>query len=342
MIHAASAYAMLPIPANSSRVTAAVCFGAGPPSGRFCEFLPRHSKTALDLLFVGAVNFYEVLADGYHSPLTKTQITALFQAGRLRRNHPCKLINQKNWRTIDELFPLLKYQSAGAASYYSPETDARSSTAHILIIALLIAVFVTGVWFYFRPKVADSIALPSVTIRNWPKTISSVPTSVTQQTANIPSTAPVTVYAPPIIVEGVHETNYALPTTANKQQARLAEQQRQAEQRQREQDEQNRLAAERANVERKAAGHDLIIPLDEDRIVSFGGMSVRVKIHDNDVTTFDVWINGEWHRAVQKQKGISHSGTDETLIYNAVHARLYFVWEISGTLNHCRLRIRED
>jgi hypothetical protein len=122
----------------------------------------------------------------------------------------------------------------------------------------------------------------------------------------------------------------------------VAEQRRQAEQQQREQSERERLRAERANLERKAAGHDLIIPLDEDSIVNFGGMSIRVKIHDNDVTTFDVWINGEWHRAVPKQKGISHSGTDETLIYNAGHARLYYVWEISGTLNHCRLRIRED
>jgi hypothetical protein len=288
------------------------------------------------------VNFYEVLADGYHSPLTKTQIAELFQAGRLHRNHPCKPVSQKNWRTIDELFPLLKHQSVGPTSFYSPEADARSSTTHIVIIGFLIAAFVAGLWCYFRPKEADSIALPAVTVRNWPKTISSAPTSVTQQTANIPSTAPLTVYAPPVSVEGVHETNYALPTTGDLQQARLAEQRRQAEQRQVEQIERNRLAAERASLERKAAGHDLIIPLDEDRIVSFGAMSVRVKIHDNDVTTFDVWINGEWHRAVPKQKGISHSGTDETLIYNGGTARLYYVWEPSGKLNHCLLRVREN
>ena len=98
----------------------------------------------------------------------------------------------------------------------------------------------------------------------------------------------------------------------------------------------------RANLERKVAGQDVIIPLDEDMIISHGGMSVRVKIHDNDVTSFDVWINGAWHREVPKQKGITHSGTDETLIYSSGGAQLYYVWELSGKLNHCRLRVRED
>lgn|GEM_PF-6625670 len=283
------------------------------------------------------MHFYEVLADGYHSPLTKTQIAELFQAGRLRRNHPCKLISQKNWRTIDELFPLLKYQSAVPPSYYSPASDARITRRHILIIALLVAVVAAGLWYYFRPKEADSVALSSVTVRHWPRTISSAPTPA----VNIPSTAPVAAYEPPVIVEGVHEAHYAPPRSATLQQEQPAEQRRQAEQRQQNEIQRNRLA-ERANLELKAAGHDLIIPLDQDEIVSFGGMSVRVKVHDNDVSTFDVWINGEWRRAVPKQKGISHSGTDETLIYDGGSARLYYVWEPSGKLNHCLLRIRED
>lgn len=289
------------------------------------------------------MNFYEVLADGYHSPLTKTQIAELFQTGRLSREHPCKPLRQKKWQTIDELFPLLKYQSAWPASYYSPETDARSARLHIVMFSLLVAALLAAASsYYFASPGVERIDRPPVTVRDWPKTVPIAPTSVTQQTANIPSTAPVTVYASPVIVEGAHETNYAPPATADSQQARLAEQRRQAEQRQREQSEQNRLAAERANVERKAAGHDLVIPLDEERVVSFAGMSVQVKIHDNDVTTFDVWINGRWRHEVRKQKGISHSGTDETLIYDGGIARLYYVWEPSGKLNHCMLRVREN
>ena len=40
----------------------------------------------------------------------------------------------------------------------------------------------------------------------------------------------------------------------------------------------------------------------------------------------------------QRHKG---SGTDEALIYNNGRASLYYVWELSGQLNHCRLRVRE-
>jgi hypothetical protein len=216
------------------------------------------------------------------------------------------------------------------ASFYSPETDTRSSRTHVLILAFLLAVVAAGALRYFLASdVVEHTRRPRVIVRDWPKTIptnSSFGATVPrrEQTADIAETASVTVYAP--------------ARTIDSQQMQVAEQRRQAEQQQREQSERERLRAERANLERKAAGHDLIIPLDEDSIVNFGGISVRVRIHDNDVTTFDVWINAEWRRAVQKQKGISHSGTDETLIYNGGSARLYYVWEISGTLNHCRLR----
>lgn len=45
---------------------------------------------------------------------------------------------------------------------------------------------------------------------------------------------------------------------------------------------------------------------------------------------------------VRKQKGISHSRTDETFVYGNERASLYYVWEISGQLNHCLLRVREN
>ena len=84
-----------------------------------------------------------------------------------------------------------------------------------------------------------------------------------------------------------------------------------------------------------------MIPLDEFRAVNVGGSWLTVKIHDNDVTSFDVWVNGAFYDDVRKQKGITQSGTDETLIYSNGRASLYYVWELSGQLNHCRLRVRE-
>ena len=133
-----------------------------------------------------------------------------------------------------------------------------------------------------------------------------------------------------------------LPIVTNARPVEPPAQQREAQERQRRQAESARLQEERAKQEQKARGQDVIIPLDREMIVNLTGASVTVKIHDNDVTSFDVWINGAWHRAVPKQKGITHSGTDETLIYDSGRARLYYVWEPSGRLNHCLLRVRED
>ena len=295
------------------------------------------------------MNFYEVLADGYHTPLTKPQIAELFHAGRLRRNHPCKHLSQKEWRTIDELFPLLKYQSTGP-SYYSSETEARSARTSILIFVLLVAaIAAAAIWYYFPSDVAERSDRPRVTIQHRPNTIPIASSFVTasapnQATANSITTAPVAVYIPPTttIEAGPGSSYVATSIIDSQQQRQLAEQRRQDEQRQREQNERDRLQTERAELERKAAGQDIIIPLDQDMTINFGGMSVGVKIHDNDVTSFDVWINGAWHRQVPKRKGITHSGTDETLIYDGGRARLYYVWELSGKLNHCRLRLRED
>jgi hypothetical protein len=129
------------------------------------------------------------------------------------------------------------------------------------------------------------------------------------------------------------------------QQSRLAQERTSAEQRQLQiQREQDRTNAERAEKERqKAAGIDVIAPLEQWFVLqNVGGSDVNLRIHDNDVTSFDIWVNGSLRREVPKQKGISGSRTDETLIYSNGRSKLYYVWEISGTLNHCLLRVRED
>ena len=107
--------------------------------------------------------------------------------------------------------------------------------------------------------------------------------------------------------------------------------------------EQQRAAREQQRVEQeKPAAKDQHVPFDLDQIVNVGGQSISVRIHDNDTTSFDVWINGARFREVKKQKGISGTGTDETLIYSNGRATLYYVWEISGRINHCLLRVRDS
>ena len=57
------------------------------------------------------MKFYELQVEGYHTPLSPDQIADLYRAGRLRNNDPCRDMGSPRWRTIDELFPLLKHDS---------------------------------------------------------------------------------------------------------------------------------------------------------------------------------------------------------------------------------------
>jgi len=57
------------------------------------------------------VKFYELQVEGYHTPLSPDEIADLYRAGRLRNNDPCREIGSTRWKTIDELFPLLKHDS---------------------------------------------------------------------------------------------------------------------------------------------------------------------------------------------------------------------------------------
>jgi hypothetical protein len=279
---------------------------------------------------------YEVLAPGYHSPLTKAQIAELFRAGRVGRNHRCKLSSQKEWRTVDELFPLLKYQPATIDYESSSEPADLSPKARALVCAFLAgACVIAALWYYFgfgASPVSDRYAA-RVTETRWPKSISPSITAdhfedVTPQKNEMYRIAVAT----------------TSPSRSTDEAARVesAARQTQADEQRRQQAELAQRQEERARQEQKARGQDTIVPLDQYVMVNVGGVGISVKVHDNDVTSFDVWINGSHFREVQKVKGITQSGTDETLIYQTGRARLYYVWEISGTLNHCRLRVRED
>jgi hypothetical protein len=72
------------------------------------------------------VKLYDLLVEGYHTPLSANEIANLYSAGRLRKNDPCKEAAAKHWRTVDELFPLLKYDSRTPAPAFN-RRDAGSS-----------------------------------------------------------------------------------------------------------------------------------------------------------------------------------------------------------------------
>lgn len=301
------------------------------------------------------MNLYDVLADGYHTPLTTTEIAELFHAGHLRRQDPCKAIDKKEWRTIDELFPLLKYQpSVPATDAIYPGVPIPKTTilvvglslAAVALVALLIYFFTGGTIRDF--KSADRSEIDPT------RRISSASTSQTSGSLPMVNIAPSNSSVPHYQQQS--GGTFAVPDYSGEapnqrvdlERARLAQERETAAQRERERTQAAKLAQERVNAQRreveqrKAAGSDVVIPLDQFTDIHAGGMSVSVNVHDNDVSSFDVWINGSRRRDVKKNKGITQSGTDETLIYSNGRARLYYVWEISGRLNHCLLRVRDD
>ena len=69
------------------------------------------------------VKLYDLLVDGYHTPRSAQDIADLYRAGRLRKNDPCRVSGTKDWKTLDELFPLLKYDSRRWSSLSSDATN---------------------------------------------------------------------------------------------------------------------------------------------------------------------------------------------------------------------------
>jgi hypothetical protein len=57
------------------------------------------------------VKVYELLVDGHYTSLSAPGIAELYRSGRLRKNDLCRESGAEGWRTLDELFPLLKYDS---------------------------------------------------------------------------------------------------------------------------------------------------------------------------------------------------------------------------------------
>ena len=79
---------------------------------------------------------FDILQDGFHTPLTEAQIGELFHAGRVGRNTPCKAVSQKDWRTIDELFPLLKYETSWQFRNPTPEAENEFSAKQSALVVV--------------------------------------------------------------------------------------------------------------------------------------------------------------------------------------------------------------
>lgn len=302
---------------------------------------------------------YDLLAEGFHTPLTREEIADLHQAGRITRDTPCKLAVKLEWRTVDELFPLLKHNSApddALLEYLEGPRQNRSFVGVGLIaVFLLVAAAAFGWARYLDPDPIPQTT-PQTSTRSRATTGAFVNTAAPKTyglTAPRPRATPriqTARTAPPVarnpLRRGTPPQAQPRPTAdVSAHYARLERDRAAREQLQREQAanaERIRQENERREADRiRVAGTDTIVPLDTDSPVNVAGQLVKVKVHDNDVVSIDVWVDGRWFRDLKKQKGITQSGTDETLIFTNGRAALYYVWELSGKLNHCRLRVRE-
>ena len=295
------------------------------------------------------MQLYEIVEASRPAPLTAAKIGFLFHAGRLSRNSPCRLSGQPQWRTVDELFPLLKYDSSG--QWISPADEPGEpprSTRYGMITALIGLVFAAAVIaLYFasdNPPTSSLSPRKESAVRLMP---SQPPVAhISPRVSDPPASATPYPHPSAFVSAPTPAANHPpAPERKNEpdrfEQARLAREQLQREQTATA-DRLRAEAAARELAQRKAAGRDEVVELDRFVSIDLGGVKVSVKIHDNDVTSFDAWVNGAHFRDIQKEKGITGSRADETLIYSIAKARLYYVWEISGKLNHCRLRVRED
>jgi len=258
------------------------------------------------------------------------------------------------------MFPLLKYDTSttgNLADYFDQEElPGFTFSRHGIIVGGLAATVVTllAVAVYFgtggRPMDLPSKA-PQRSLRTAVEQYSVAPAAPSAATAPVttsrrtlaaqysnprparPASAPLSI--PPV----QKESRQALL-------ARLDGERAAREQLQRDQaalaDGMRARSQQESSASQKAAGVDTIVPLDTNYPVDVGGSVLSVRIQDNDVTSFDAWVNGLQYRQVPKNKGLNGSRTEETLIYNTGRASLYYVWELSGQLNHCRLRVRQN
>ena len=294
------------------------------------------------------VQFYDVLDDGYHTALTRTQVADLFHAGRIGRNTPCKRLENTAWRTVDELFPLFKHESVGYRAQLNESREGRRTAVVGVLVALpLLALIGYMTLQALRPSANPlnlsrvGAAISGASLVNAGKA-APIAASMPVRTASYSTVQTYASVSPRSTAVSLPNREMLQPQTPAPTQAQRGAEQWERQQILAQRVEQQTRAAQFAQEQQKAAGRNVVVPLDQWTAVNVGGVSVNLKIHDNDVSTFDVWVNGTRRHEVKKEKGISGTGADETLIYTSGSASLYYVWEISGKLNHCLLRVRES
>jgi len=99
------------------------------------------------------MDLYDIGARGFPSPLNAGEISQLFRAGQLHSRIPCKPKGDATWGTIDELFPLLKYEAAAPRLHFD---DQPAAGRRALVLSAKVVLCVLGglAAFHFHPQPA--------------------------------------------------------------------------------------------------------------------------------------------------------------------------------------------
>ena len=107
------------------------------------------------------MDLYDIGARGFSSPLNAGEISQLFRAGQLHPRIPCKPKGDATWRTIDELFPLLKYEAAAPRLHFDDQ-PAAGRRAFVLSAKAVLCVLGGLAAFHFHSQPAPKSNRPSL------------------------------------------------------------------------------------------------------------------------------------------------------------------------------------
>jgi len=86
------------------------------------------------------MELYDVKGRGFAGPLNSQEISQLFRSGTFGPSLPCKPRGEATWRTIDELFPLLKLKAAAPPLRFGDPAPPHHRLRSIAKGALLLAI----------------------------------------------------------------------------------------------------------------------------------------------------------------------------------------------------------
>ncbi len=97
------------------------------------------------------MDLYDVIGRGLPSPLNSREISQLVRTGRIDLRTVCKPTGEARWRTIDELFPLLKYQGQAFSLTFDEEKRQRPGRFFAPLALVLVILGTLALFWWTRP-----------------------------------------------------------------------------------------------------------------------------------------------------------------------------------------------